>query len=202
MLIAEADIRTEWPSWYLAQLCEYPSALGGDTRHRPHMHHGGHAPTRTQHVERGNTHGTIDLVGGRCTLRADTNSLTLRVEAADPDSLQRIQHLVAARMQEIGQHDALHVTWRQTEPSGHQLGDPTTDTPVSAKKAGPHTPRRAALGLLAVVALVVAVHLGLGSLLMASGSGTHWIIGAVLVITLLHVLGSLVVRRRKSRRTR
>ncbi|GAA3776447.1 hypothetical protein GCM10022206_14070 [Streptomyces chiangmaiensis] len=202
MLIAEADIRTERPSRYLAQLCEHSSEMCGHIRHRPHLHHGGTAPPQIQRVEWTDRHGTIDLVEGRCILQASPDSLTLRVEAADRDSLQRIQHLVAGRMKKIGKHNALQVTWRQAEAANHQPDDPVTATTASAaKKVAPHPRRRAALGLIAVIALVVAIHLSLGGLLMASGPGTHWVIGAVLAIILLHVLGGFVIRRRKIRRS-
>ncbi|WP_079000705.1 DUF2218 domain-containing protein [Streptomyces sp. AS58] len=202
VLIAEADIRTERPSRYLAQLCEHTSETGVHISKRVHLSHGGPAQPQIKSVEWTDTHGTIDLVGGRCSLRAGPDSLTLRVEAADRDSLQRIQHLVAARMRKIDKRDAPHVTWRQAEAADHHSDDLATAGPASAIEAAHHPRRRAALGLIAVIALVVAVHLGLGGLLMASGPTTHWFIGAALAIVLLHILGTFVIRRRKTRRTR
>ncbi|WP_159053877.1 DUF2218 domain-containing protein [Streptomyces sp. AS58] len=202
MLIAEADIRTERPSRYLAQLCEHTSETGVHLRRPPRLPHGGTAPPQIQNVEWTDTHGTIDVVGGRCSLQAGPDSLRLRVEAADRDSLQRIQHLVAARVQKIGNHDAPHVTWRQAGTADHQPDSPVTAARASAKKVAHHPRRRTALGLVAVIVLVVAVHLGLGGLLMASGPATHWVIGAVLAIILLHVIGGFVLRRSKTRRTR
>ncbi|MEE1672173.1 DUF2218 domain-containing protein (plasmid) [Streptomyces sp. WAC07094] len=205
MLIAEADIRTERPSRYLEELRErylevlreHSSEMCDRIPHRPHPHDDGTAPPQIRIVEWTDARGTIDLVEGRCTLQAGPDSLTLRVEAADRDSLQRIQHLVTGRMQKIGERDAL-VTWRQAD-ADHQPHDPATD---SARKAASHPRRRAALGLIAIIVLVVAVHLGLGGLLVASSWGTHWVIGVVMAIIVLHVLSGLVIRRRKPRRTR
>ncbi|MFF0765039.1 DUF2218 domain-containing protein [Streptomyces sp. NPDC003737] len=115
MLIAEADIRTERPSRYLEELREHSIEVCGHIPHRPHPHHDGTAPPQIRNVEWTDTGGTIDLVEGRCTLQAGPDSLTLRVEAADRDSLQRIQRLVTGRMQKIGKRDALQVTWRQAD---------------------------------------------------------------------------------------
>ncbi|TDC27961.1 DUF2754 family protein [Micromonospora sp. 15K316] len=59
--------------------------------------------------------------------------------------------------------------------------------------------RRRALNLMVVIALVVAAHAALGGLVFTAGPWKHWAVGAVLVIILLHLLGGLVVRRRKAR---
>ncbi|MFD8033955.1 DUF2218 domain-containing protein [Streptomyces sp. NPDC059717] len=201
MLIAEADIRTERPSRYLEELREHSIEVCSHIPHRPHPHHDGTAPPQIRNVEWTDTGGTIDLVEGRCTLQAGPDSLTLRIEAADRDSLQRIQHLVTVRMQKVGKRDALQVTWRQAD-ADHEPDGPVTATTDSARKAASPPRRRAALGLIAIIVLVVAVHLGLGGLLMASSPGTHWVIGVVMAIILLHVLSGFVIRRRKTRRTR
>ncbi|GAA3803227.1 DUF2218 domain-containing protein [Streptomyces chiangmaiensis] len=202
MLITEAHIRTDRPSRYLTQLCKHPRETGGHMRRWADLHHNGKAPPQIQPVEWSDTHGSIDLGWGRCTLQAGPDSLTLRVEAADQDSLQRIQHLIAGRLQKIGKRDALQVTWQKAGAADHQLDDPATAAPAPAEKAVSRPRSRAALGLIAVIALVVAVHLGLGGLLLASGPGTHRVIGAVLAIILLHVLGSLAMRRSKAGKPR
>jgi hypothetical protein len=41
--------------------------------------------------------------------------LTLRAEATDEESLQRIQDLVAGRLERIGRRDRLTVIWQRTE---------------------------------------------------------------------------------------
>ncbi|MGP4085175.1 DUF2218 domain-containing protein [Streptomyces sp. KR55] len=199
---AEAHVRTDRPSRYLTHLCKDLSTMGGHVRHRPRLHHDGTAPPQIQHVEWSDTRGTIDVDGGRCTLQVGPDWLTLRVEATDQDSLQRVQHLIAGRLEKTGKRDALQVTWQQAEAADHQPEDPATDTPVPAEKAVARPRRRATLGLIAVIALVVAAHLGLGGLLLTSGPWKHWAIGTVLAISLLHVLGRLFIRRSKVRKAR
>lgn len=77
--------------------------------------------------------------------------------------------------------------------------------PAPAEKTVPHPRRRVTLGVLAIVALIVAVHVGLAGLLLASGPWKHWVIGTVLGIILLkvtYVLGRLAIRRSRTRETR
>ncbi|WP_326634517.1 MULTISPECIES: hypothetical protein [unclassified Streptomyces] len=77
--------------------------------------------------------------------------------------------------------------------------------PAPAEKTVPHPRRRVTLGVIAIVALVVAVHVGLAGLLLASGPWKHWVIGTVLGIILLkatYVLGRLAIRRNRTRETR
>lgn len=67
----------------------------------------------------------------------------------------------------------------------------------------PRPRRRATRGLIAVIALVVAVHLGLGGLLLASGPWRHWAIGTLLALLLakaLFILGRLPIRRSNARK--
>jgi hypothetical protein len=205
MLISEANVRTDRASRYLAQLCKRPSRVGGHMPHRPRLHHGGSTRSRIRHVEWSDTHGTIYVGTGRCILRAGPDSLILRVEAADHDSLLSIQHLIAERLQKIGQHDVLRVTWQQPEVAGHRPGDPATAAPDRAENAVPGRRRGTTLGVVAIVALVVAVHLGLGGLLLASGPWKHWAIGAVVAVLLVKtavLLGRRAVRRRKAHEAR
>ncbi|MGW3247803.1 DUF2218 domain-containing protein [Streptomyces sp. NPDC001070] len=205
MLIAEATVRTDRASRYLAQLCEHPSRVRGHLPHWSRLHHGGSTPPRIRHVERSGTHGTIDVGSGRCILRAGPDSLTLRVEAADQDGLLRIQQLLAERLQRTGKHDAPRVTWRQAEAADHLPGDPATAAPARAENTAPGTRRGATLGVVTVVALVVAVHLGLGGLLLASGPWKHWAVGAVVAALLVKtavLLGRRAARRRKEQEAR
>ena len=98
----------------------------------------------------------------------------------------------------ISERDALQVTRRQAEAAD----DPATAAPAPAEKAVPRRRRGAKLGLIAVIALVVAVHLGLGGLLLVSGPWRHWVIGTILAVILakaIFVLGRLVMRRNKAR---
>lgn len=113
MLTAEARIRTEHPSRYLVQLCRHASNIG----HKLHQLHAGAARPRPEvlHVEWSDTAGTLMLNWGRCTMRAGSDTLTLRVEAADEEHLQRIQDLLTADLERFGRRDHLEVTWQRPE---------------------------------------------------------------------------------------
>ena len=65
------------------------------------------------HAECSETEGSIVLGWGRCALRADPGSLTLRAEAADEESLTRIQDMIAGRLEKFGRRENLRVTWRR-----------------------------------------------------------------------------------------
>ncbi|MDX3236121.1 hypothetical protein PV392_10575 [Streptomyces sp. ME03-5709C] len=106
--------------------------------------------------------------------------LTLRVEAIDHDALRRVQRLVADRLQETGGPGAPQVTWQGAE-------------------ATPRPRHRAKLGITAVVVLVVAAHLGLGGLLLASTPWKHWALGAVVAVVVTKSV-FLLLRRRRARR--
>jgi fatty acid desaturase len=98
----------------------------------------------------------------------------------------------------ISERDALQAPRQQAEAAD----DPATAAPAPAEKAVPRRRRGAKLGLIAVIALVVAVHLGLGGLLLVSGPWRHWVIGTVLAVILakaIFVLGRLLIRRNKAR---
>jgi len=50
---------------------------------------------------------------GQWTGRATPDTLTLRAEATDEKNLQRIQDLLAGRLEKIGRRDHLTVTWQR-----------------------------------------------------------------------------------------
>lgn len=107
MFTGQARIETGRASRYLAQLCEHVNQMARHDRYRTHNH--GASPT----VERvgGSESAVITLYRGRCTLLATSDSLTLRVEAADRESQRRIQDMLTRRLQTIGRRDDLEVAW-------------------------------------------------------------------------------------------
>ena len=117
MPTSEAHVRTERPSRYLVQLCRHIDQMGRNLLRRPRSHFAGaaHAPPEVQNVEWSETHGTVNFGWGRCTMRAAPDMLTLRAEATDEEGLQRIQDLVAGRLERIGRRDQLTVSWQRTE---------------------------------------------------------------------------------------
>jgi hypothetical protein len=56
---------------------------------------------------------TLDL--GRFTARATPDALLLRAEADSEEALQRIQTLLATRLEKIGRRDRMTVTWERTD---------------------------------------------------------------------------------------
>lgn len=63
------------------------------------------------------TEGTVSLNWGQWTMRAIPGLLVIRAEAADEDSLRRIQDLLTARLQKFGRREHLAVTWRPSAPA-------------------------------------------------------------------------------------
>ena len=121
MPTAEARIETEHASRYLIRLCQHigkiknkaqhlrhqrPSHLPGDTRARPDMQ---------AHVEWTQTHGTVTFIWGKITMQASPGALTIHAEAADEETLQQIQDLVAGRLAKFGSREHLTVKWQRTE---------------------------------------------------------------------------------------
>jgi hypothetical protein len=122
MLTAEALVETEHSSRYLVQLCRHLSEMGQHLRHRRRTHDGGHAPPEVRHVEWSETQGIVRLSWGQWTMQATADSLTLRVEAADEESLRRIQDLVAGRLERFGRRDHLTVNWQRPQAPTVQPG--------------------------------------------------------------------------------
>ena len=115
MLTAEADIRTEQAARYLARLCGHAGKMGTAGRrlgHRRPSHALGDAPPEVRRVECSGTEGTVSLDCGQWTMRVFPGRLAVRAEAADQESLRRIQDLLAARLQKFGRREHLTVTWQ------------------------------------------------------------------------------------------
>lgn len=168
---AKGHVRTDHPARYLARLREWAGTVGSHQQ-----------PERL--TDWSDRHGTIEFEGGRCTLQAGPDALTLRVEAADRKDLRRVQRLITERLRETGGPDTPPVTW--------QPAVATTPRPRHGTK----------LGIAAVVVLVVAAHLGLGGLLLTSGPWKHWALAAVLAALsakTVHLLRRRAVRRGKAR---
>ena len=119
MLTSEADVQTEHAARYLTRLCGHAGKMGATGQrlgHRPPSHaRGGGIPPAVRHVECSQTEGTVSLNWGQWTMRASPGLLAVRAEAADEESLRRIQDLLTARLQKSGRREHLTVNWRQPE---------------------------------------------------------------------------------------
>jgi hypothetical protein len=108
-LSAEGRVDTERASRYLAQLCEHLNQMGHRRFHKIRSHGAAHPGVIS--VEWSDAHGVLIFTGGQCTLQASADALTLRAEAADADSLQRMQEMLSMRLETIGRRDRLRVVW-------------------------------------------------------------------------------------------
>ena len=114
MPASHARIPTTRASRYLAQLCQHSGRMARLGFDQPHRHSEGGAPPAARHADWSQTSGIIDFDGGRCTLDATDEALTLRAEAGHPEQLQRIQEGIARRVERVGRRDRLTVTWLPT----------------------------------------------------------------------------------------
>lgn len=207
MPTAEAQVPTDRASRYLVQLCRHTAQMSR-MRHRPPTRHGGEqTPPEVQRVEFCDTHGTVHFAGGQWTLKATPDALTLRVEADDEDTLERLRTGITARLEKIGRRDQLEVLWQRSPAPGAAgpapSGEAGSTAPAPAAEAGKPRRRGKTIGMMAGGALIVAVHLGLGGAALAASAWTGWAANTVLVVVLLKVvfmgghvvLGRLAIRR-------
>jgi cytochrome P450 len=120
MPASQALIPTDRAERYLTQLCAHTSKISRTdltgTAPLRDGHGEGGADSMPRHVESSGADGFIDFGWGRCTLHATGEGLVLHAEADDQQRLQRIQDAIALRLERIGRHDGLTVTWRPDPP--------------------------------------------------------------------------------------
>lgn len=119
MLTAEAVIQTEHPERYLARLGTHAANMRQHLGSRLRAHGSGQSPPEMQHADWSATRGTVRLNWGEWTMQATPGALTLRAEAPDQTSLQRIQDMLTTRLEKFGRREHLTVTWQQADtPAG------------------------------------------------------------------------------------
>ncbi|SEN15377.1 DUF2218 domain-containing protein [Nonomuraea pusilla] len=96
MLTSTSRVETDRAGRYLAQLCKHFA--------------------RKVPAEWTDDHGTARFDWGTCVLRAHPDALTLHVEAADEESLDRVRHVVTDHLERFGARDGLRVTWSGQAP--------------------------------------------------------------------------------------
>jgi hypothetical protein len=206
MPILEAQVETKRASRYLVQFCKHAAAMGGGG-HTPRIHLHGMMTRREVQVaaEWSDTRGTVTFTPwGQCTLAAETNTLTLRIEAVDEDGLHQIRDVITRDFGRFSRRDPLTVTWRQPETpdaSPRREGGGITST---HRRGAVHGSLQTILLVVAVV-LVIAVHLGLAGTIAANSRWTGMATNVVLALVVLKVaLIALVrfgIRRRKATKT-
>lgn len=103
MPTAAASVPTNRAGRYIAQLCRHLNLMS-------RMRHGG----QVQQVDWSDTTGTIRFTQGTCTMQAASDSLALRIEADDEQTLRQLQEAIAGRLATIGRRDHLAVNWQQS----------------------------------------------------------------------------------------
>ena len=207
MPTADTQITTERASRYLTQLCRHLGQMSR-MRHRAPGRPGGPLPPAVEKVDWSDTAGTIRFAEGTCTLSATADTLAVRIDADDEDTLLRLKDGVARRLETIGRRDHLTVHWRQSDAAADLPPDATAATDHAPAPRSRRIGRTLALAGVAVVA--VLVHLGLlGGALAASpwaGWGTNIVLALILlklVTVAAHVvLGRVGFRHLKSLRHR
>ena len=129
MLTAEAQVKTQDPGRYLTQLCHHAQQVHR-MRHQPRNHGGDRQPPpKVQQVECSETSGVISFGWGQCIMQATPGTLTLRAEAEDEGSLQRVQDIVARDIERFGKRNQLTVTWQRTQTPSDDQGPQPIATP-------------------------------------------------------------------------
>ncbi|MCD9876371.1 DUF2218 domain-containing protein [Streptomyces guryensis] len=148
-------------------------------------------------VEWSDTEGYVALPWGRITLRAASGVLAVRVEALGEEELRRLQDLVAGHVERFGRRDGMQVNWQATDAPALSPEAALYDAQVPQGDAGPRRGHLNVVGVVTVVAIVLAVHLGLGSVLLSNWRWTGWASGGLLAVVLLEValLGGFAIRR-------
>ena len=203
MPTGEARIETERPSRYLVQLCRHASKLGGHRRHGPRTHAGGDPIPFVRQVEWSDTYGVVRLGDCTITMRAGPGVLAITAEAADEADLQRVQGLIAGRLEMFGRRDDLQVIW---DRPGRTVRDNTTDTESSTPTVmvAALSGRRGTVTAGAVGALAVAAHLVVGGTVLVTQRWIGWTVDIVIALVVVKLLAvtAVVLRRRARQRNK
>jgi hypothetical protein len=144
---------------------------------------------------------------GRCLMSAAGNTLVVRVEATDPENLQRIQETVTRDLERFGQRDHLIVRWQSPdELSAHPTEADTATNPPPRHSKGQHETRGRAdyrtllltTGGALGIALIVAGHLTLAGAVVAVPGWLGWTAAGLIVLpasmVVLHAVVPLTAR--------
>lgn len=113
MPAAQAVIATSHAAAYLTRLSGHAakmSTAGGRLHHRPRAHADG-GPPQFQQVHLDGDEATVTLDCGQWTMHAAPGQLTIRAQAPDQGSLQRIQEQLTTRLRTLARREQLTITW-------------------------------------------------------------------------------------------
>jgi hypothetical protein len=116
---AEAVVQTADPGRYITRLRRHTGRMGEHTGHfrprhgpRPTDQGSTHTPPRVTHAEWSDTHGTVTMNWGQWTVQAGIGTLTVRAEAADQETLERIERMLTTRLESFGRREQLTLSWQ------------------------------------------------------------------------------------------
>jgi hypothetical protein len=115
MPAAQATISTSHAAAYLTRLCGHAGKMSTAAmrlHHRPRAHaHAGGAPPQVLHVQHDGDEATVTLDCGQWTMHAGPGQLSIRAQAPEQDSLQRIQDQLTTRLLTFARREQLTITW-------------------------------------------------------------------------------------------
>ena len=211
MPTADTQIPTERASRYLTQLCRHLNQMSR-MRHRLLTRPDSQPPPTVDRVDWSDASGTIRFSQATCTLSATADTLTVRIDADDEDTLLRLQDGVARRLETIGRRVHLTVRSRRSDSTPGLPPDAATATAAPTDPSRAPRSRRVGrtLALAGVAALAIIVHVGLLGGTLAASPWASWGTNIVLAIILLKVitvgihvvLGRVAFRHRRTFRRR
>ncbi len=188
MPVAAAQILTPRAQRFLVQLCRHAEAMSGKAGdlHGP----AGQARPEVVEVEYADGQGRIRFTWGDCVLQSTSDTLTVRVDAGDPDQLTRIQGILAADLERFGRRDGLEVSWQGTsaaDDAGHE------------KTGRVRRPRATTIALVVAVALAIAAHVVVGTAALAAWRWTSVAADILLALVILKIVVVALFARRRWR---
>lgn len=114
----EARIETDSPARIIARFCKHAASMGRTGGHGLHLHLGGPLarPRPRVHANCTDTSASVTFdAWGRCSMTADAGTLTLRIEAADEESLHRIRDIVTRDLDRFAGRGHPAVDWSRPE---------------------------------------------------------------------------------------
>lgn len=197
MPVLQAQIQTDRASRYLVQFCKHAAAMGSGS-HSARMH-----MRREVHVaaEWSETSGRVTFgPWGEATLTADSNSLLVRIDAADEDGLTRVRDIIGGDFARFSRRDPLVVAWQRLDSPDEALVRGAVGVP-SGKRRGFRRSHLQSAALAVAAVLVAAVHVGLAGSVLAESRWTG--LAADVVVALVAVKIALIaVARFKIRQHR